>query len=34
MHKKLEAELVALAHSILERKNKNDVDALQSASDF
>ena len=28
MHKKLEAELVALAHSILERKNKNDVDAL------
>lgn len=28
MHKKLEAELVALAHSILEMKNKNDVDAL------
>jgi len=28
MHKKLEAELVALAHGILEMKNKNDVDAL------
>jgi len=28
MHKKLEAELVSLAHSILEMKNKNDVQAL------
>lgn len=28
MHKKLEAELVSLAHSILEMKNKDDVQAL------
>lgn len=29
MHKKLEAELVSLAHSILEMENKTDVKALQ-----
>lgn len=29
MHKKLEAELVSLAHSILEMENKGDVKALQ-----
>ena len=29
MHKKLEAELVSLANSILEMKNKDDVNALQ-----
>ena len=29
MHKKLEAELVSLAHSILQMKNKEDVEALQ-----
>jgi len=29
MHKKLEAELVSLAHSILQMKNKDDVSALQ-----
>ncbi|SNR54938.1 hypothetical protein [Lutibacter flavus] len=28
MHKKLEAELVSLAHSILQMKNKDDVNAL------
>ena len=29
MHKKLEAELVSLAHSILQMKNKDDVNALR-----
>ena len=29
MHKKLEAELVSLANSILQMKNKDDVNALQ-----
>ena len=28
MHKKLEAELVSLAHSILQMKNKEDVNRL------
>ena len=28
MHKKLESELVSLAHSILQMKNKDDVNAL------
>ena len=30
MHKKLEAELVSLAHSILQMKNKDDVNALHN----
>ena len=30
MHKKLEAELVSLAHSILQMKNKDDLNALQT----
>ena len=29
MHKKLEAELVSLANSILQMKNKDDINALQ-----
>lgn len=32
MHKKLEAELVALAHSILEMKNKSDVGTLHKTA--
>jgi len=32
MHKKLEAELVSLAHSILKMKNKDDVNALHQKS--
>ena len=32
MHKKLEAELVSLAHSILKMKNKDDVNALHRKS--
>ena len=29
MHKKLEAELMSIAHTILQMKNKNDVVALK-----
>jgi hypothetical protein len=32
MHKKLEAELVSLAHSILKMKNKDDINALHQKS--
>ena len=32
MHKKLEAELISLAHSILQMKNRDDVVALQKKS--
>jgi hypothetical protein len=32
MHKKLEADLISLAHSILTMKNKDDVFALKEKS--